>query len=102
MELITLVAFAFGFGGVLAAVHYIWREKELQAPWTYLIGVGTVQGAVISWMLVWQVEPLTIWAIVITTTIVGGLNLLCHLIDWIHRLQRKAADGQSRRTDLSR
>jgi hypothetical protein len=98
-QLVTLVLFAIAAGGILFGLHFALQDKEIGPPWTYVIGVGTIQITVILWMLYCGFDPLAIGGVVVITGVIGGAILLCYLIDRAKKADRAVPYGQDKRTD---
>lgn len=100
-QFVTLVLFAGLPAGFLAAAHWAWQEKEIGPPWTYVIGVGTIQSTLILWLLYRRADPFIVLGVVVITAAIGGAILLCYLIDKAKRADRQQVNGQNRRPNIS-
>lgn len=73
---------------LIAMVHWFpWNKvfhQELQAPWTYIVGVSLLASVYSVW--VWLIQPTPIWAMGGLWAIIaaGGLaDLIAYGLDWI-------------------
>jgi hypothetical protein len=100
-QYLILILFAVASAGILATAHYVFREQEIVAPWTYVIGVGTIQSTLILWLLYLKVDPLIVGGVIVITAAVGGAILLCYLIDKAKRADRARPYVEAERSDRS-
>lgn len=98
-QIVTLLLFALAGGGFLAAAHFAFKENEIGPPWTYVIGVGTIQGILVSWLLYIRANPLIIGGVIVITVVIGGAILLCYLIDKAKQADRARPDVTRQRSD---
>lgn len=97
MHEITVLILTAALGGVgIMALHWapwaLWFGiKQINPPWTYVIGVGVIFGLTALWMAATQpAYPMSLigMSAIIGTT--GGGNLLSYLLD-------RAGEGRRRR-----
>ena len=100
-QLITLVLFAGFPAGFLAAAHFVFQDREIQPPWTYVIGVGAIQIPLILWMLYVGIDPLAILGVGVFTAFIGTSILLCYWIDHTKEGERAISYVKGGRADRS-